>query len=247
MADDWKGKRALVTGSAQGLGRAIAEVLAEQGCHVLINCAHSPDKAEKVCRDLQEKGLSVEKLICDITNEREVREKVGGANLDILVNNARQDPYRRPPDMPDGAWFNHLLNVNLTGAYLCAQAVREGMIRRRWGRILNVSSVQAHIGMEERLLPYAVSKAGMHALTRCLALELGKYGITVNTLAPGMVETENIHLRLTDEEIERKLARFPFPHIATSREIAEAAVSAIRCSAMTGETININSGVYFAP
>lgn len=247
MADDLKGKRALVTGSAQGLGRVIAEALAEQGCRVRINCANSPGKAEKVCRELQEKGFSAEELICDITDEQDVREKIGGAEIDILINNARQDPYRRPPEMSDGVWFNHLLNVNLTGAYLCAQAVREGMKQRRWGRILNVSSVQSHIGMEERLLPYAVSKAGMHALTRCLALGLGEFGITVNTLAPGMVETENMRLRLSDEEIERKLRRFPLHRAASAREIAEAAVHTIRCSSMTGETVNINSGAYFAP
>ena len=247
MADMLTGKLALVTGSAQGLGRAIAEALAQQGCRVLINCAHSPEKAEKVCIDLRQKGFSADTLIFDITDEAEVHRAIGGMAIDILVNNARQDPYKRPAGMSDGAWFNHLLNVNLTGAYLCALAVKEGMKRRRWGRILNISSVQAHIGMEERLLPYAVSKAGMHALTRCLALELGDFGVTVNTLAPGMVETENIHNRLTDEEIERKLQRFPLLRAATAEEIAEMAVNTLRCGAMTGETVNINSGVYFAP
>lgn len=247
MADELAGRTALVTGSAQGLGRAVAEALAKQGCRVLINCAHSPEKAAKVCEELRSRGLSADTLICDITDEAEVNRVIGGMEIDILVNNARQDPYKRPAAMSDGAWFNHLLNVNLTGAYLCAQAVKEGMKHRRWGRILNVSSVQAHIGMEERLLPYAVSKAGMHALTRCLALELGEFGITVNTLAPGMVETENIHNRLSDEEIERKLRRFPLHRAATAEEIAEMAVNTIRCGAMTGETVNINSGVYFAP
>ncbi len=247
MADELTGRVALVTGSAQGLGHVIAEALAKQGCRVLINCAHSPEKAEKVCAELRSRELSADTLICDITDEAEVRRKIGGMEIDILVNNARQDPYKRPEGMSDGAWFNHLLNVNLTGAYLCAQAVKEGMKRRRWGRILNVSSVQAHIGMEERLLPYAVSKAGMHALTRCLALELGEFGITVNTLAPGMVETENIRNRLSDEEIKRKLQRFPLHRAATAEEVAEAAVHTLRSGAMTGETVNINSGVYFAP
>lgn len=247
MADKLAEKVALVTGSAQGLGRAIAEALAGQGCRVLINCAHSPAKAAKVCNELRQKGFSADTLIFDITDEAEVHRAIGGMAIDILVNNARQDPYKRPAGMSDGAWFNHLLNVNLTGAYLCAQAVKEGMKRRRWGRILNVSSVQAHIGMEERLLPYAVSKAGMHALTRCLALELGEFGITVNTLAPGMVETENIRNRLSDEEIKRKLQRFPLHRAATAEEVAEAAVHTLRSGAMTGETVNINSGVYFAP
>ena len=115
------------------------------------------------------------------------------------------------------------------------------------GENLNISSVQAYIGMEPRLLPYAVSKAGMHALTRCLALELGDFGITVNSLAPGMVETENMRKRLTPEEVELKLKRFPLHRAAAVKEIAEAAVNTIRCGAMTGETVNINSGVYFAP
>ena len=150
MADKLAERVALVTGSAQGLGRVIAEALAKQGCRVLINCAHSPEKAEKVCIDLRRKGFSADTLIFDITDEAEVHRAIGGMAIDILVNNARQDPYKRPAGMSDGAWFHHLLNVNLTGAYLCAQAVKEGMKRRRWGRILNVSSVQAHIGMEER-------------------------------------------------------------------------------------------------
>ncbi len=247
MADDIAGKRALVTGSAQGIGRAVAEALAEQGCRVLINCAHSPGKAEAVCAELQGRGFSAELLLCDIADEAEVRRKIASADIDILVNNARLDPYKRPPEISDGIWFSRLLNVNLTGAYLCAQAVKERMKAQRWGRILNVSSVQAHIGMEPRLLPYAVSKAGMHALTRCLALELGDFNITVNTLAPGMVETENMRNRLAPEEIEAKLKRFPLHRAATSKEIAETAVNTIRSGVMTGETVNINSGVYFAP
>ena len=247
MADHIAGKRALVTGSAQGLGRAIAAALAAEGCEVLINCAHSPEKAEAVCAELRSRGGTASVLMCDITDEAEVHRKIASADIDILVNNARLDPYRRPPELGDGAWFNRLLNVNLTGAYLCAQAVKPGMIKRRWGRILNVSSVQAHLGMEPRLLPYAVSKAGLHALTRCLALELGEYSITVNTLAPGMVETENLRRRLTSDEIAVKLKRFPLHRAATEEEVAAAAVNTIRCGAMTGETVNLNSGIYLAP
>ena len=135
MADNITGKRALITGSAQGIGRAIAEALAEQGCWVLINCAHSPAKAEAVCRKLVDRGLNAGLLLCDVADEAEVQAKLVPAEIDILVNNARLDPYKRMPGMSDGVWFNRLLNVNLTGAYLCAQAVKEGMKRRCWGRI----------------------------------------------------------------------------------------------------------------
>lgn len=245
MADDIRGKTALVTGSAQGLGREIALALAAEGVHLLINCCHSPAKAEAVCAAVHAAGGSAEVLICDITSETELREKVAPRQIDILVNNARRDPYARPEGVSDGEWFRTLLDTNLVGAYLCSLAVIPGMKERRWGRILNVSSVQAYLGMTGKLLPYSVSKAGMLALTRCLASELGDFDITVNSLAPGMVITENIRKRLSEEEIAAKLKKYPIHRAATAQEVAEAAVHTIRCGAMTGEVVNLNSGLYF--
>ena len=245
MADDISGKTALVTGSAQGIGKVIAMELAKLGVHVLVNCAHSKEKAEAVVRQIGEQGGSAELLICDVTDEKELAEKITPRPIDILVNNARLDPYLRPSDASDGEWFNALLNVNLTGAYLCCQAVKVGMKERRWGRIVNMSSVQAYLAMGPALVPYAVSKAGMHALTRCLAQELGDFGVTVNSVAPGMVITENIYKRLTPEVIEAKLKRFALHRAATAEEVAECVVNTIRCGAMTGEVVNLNSGVYF--
>ena len=119
------------------------------------------------------------------------------------------------------------------------------MQMRRWGRILNISSVQAHLGMSENLVPYSVANLGLHALTRCYAKLLGEYGITVNTLAPGMIRTENMTLRLTESEIASRLKSYPLHRAATAEEIAETALYAIRCGVMTGETLNINSGIYF--
>ena len=243
--DDISGKTALVTGSAQGLGKVIAFELAKQGAHVLVNCSHSPAKAEAVCAEIQTRGGSAEVMVLDITNETELYQKLRPLAIDILVNNARLDPYKRPPEAKDGEWFNALLNVNLTGAYLCCQAVKEGMKARQWGRIINVSSAQAYLGMPPALVPYAVSKAGMHALTRCLAKELGDFNVTVNTVAPGMVITENIGSRLAPEVIEAKLKSYTLHRAATSEEVAETVVNTIRSGAMTGEVVNLNSGVYF--
>ena len=243
--DDIRGKTALVTGSGQGLGRVIAGKLAEQGCHVLINCRHHPENAQRVCKEISDAGGSAEMLLCDISDEKEVMEKISPRPVDILVNNARLDPYKRPPETSDGAWFNAMVHVKLTGAYLCIRAANRGMQMRCWGRILNISSVQAHLGMSENLVPYSVANLGLHALTRCYAKLLGEYGITVNTLAPGMIRTENMTLRLTESEIASRLKSYPLHRAATAEEIAETALYAIRCGVMTGETLNINSGIYF--
>ena len=225
--DDLHGRLALVTGSAQGLGAVIARELARQGARVLVNCAHSPDKAEAVCRAIQAEGGDAEVLICSVTDEAELQAKVATRPIDILVNNARRDPYARPEGVSDGAWFQTLLETNLTGAYLAALAVIPGMKARRWGRILNMSSVQAYLGMAGPLLPYAVSKAGLHALTRCLAAELGDWGITVNSMAPGMVLTENIHRRLSQETIDAALDQLSK---MAANTVAEAELETLICA-----------------
>ena len=253
--DDIRGKTALVTGSGQGLGRVIAGKLAEQGCHVLINCRHHPENAQRVCKEISDAGGSAEMLLCDISDEKEVMEKISPRPVDILVNNARLDPYKRPPETSDGAWFNAMVHVKLTGAYLCIRAASRGMqmrrwcIRaasrgmqmRRWGRILNISSVQAHLGMSENLLPYSVANLGLHALTRCYAKLLGEYGITVNTLAPGMIRTENMTLRLTESEIASRLKSYPLHRAATAEEIAETALYAVRCGVRSPKRLFMRS------
>lgn len=243
--DDLHGKIALVTGSSQGLGREIALALARQGCHILVNCRRHPENAERVGAEIASGGGSAETVQCDISDEDEVRRKFSSRRIDILVNNARLDPYQRPPEMSDGAWFSAMLQVKLAGAYHCICAVRDGMKSRRWGRILNISSVQAHLGMNEKLLAYSVANLGLHALTRTYARILGEYGITVNTLAPGMIRTENLSRRLTEPEIEAKLKSYPIHRAATMKEVVETLLHVIRCGVITGETININSGLYF--
>lgn len=242
--DNLYGKTALVTGSSQGLGKVIAGELAGKGCHLLINCAHNIDRAEQVCATIRSGGGSAEVFACDISDQKQLKEKLAAAPVDILVNNARLDPYTRK-DESDAEWFNKLINVNLTGAYLAILAVMDGMKERRWGRIVNVSSVQAHIAVPEVMIPYSVSKLGLHALTRSFAVLLGEYDITVNTVAPGMIITENIGKRLSEAEIEKRLRNFPIHRAATAEEVAECIVNTIGCGAMTGETVNINSGLFF--
>ena len=181
-----KKRNAVVTGASQGLGAAIAEIFAAAGCKVFVNCARSVEKAQNVADKIVAAGRDAEVFQCDIASEKEVCEKFtelekscGG--VDILINNARLDPYLRPPGISDGDWFAKTVAVNLTGAYLTTLAVIDGMKERKWGRIINVSSIWAYWPAKRQMIPYSASKAGMHALTRAFAKEGAPYNITVNT------------------------------------------------------------------
>ena len=226
---------------SQGLERKYSNWHAGMPC---VNGTHNPDKVRCLRRERVGGGTAM--FLYDITVKGTCGKLLGVPPVDILVNNARLDPYQRPDGLSDGEWFEQLLHVNLTGAYLTILGVSEGMKARCWGRIVNMSSVQAHVAVPPKMIPYAVSKLGLHALTRCFALELGKYNITVNTVAPGMVVTENIHKRLTDEQIRQKLECFPLHRAASAGEVAKCVVNTLCCGAMTGETVNINSGLYFS-
>ena len=222
-----EGRVALVTGSSQGLGRIIAHTLAQASARVIVNCRSHPEKAEAVVEEIARQG--------------------GQAQADILVNNARLDPYFRSPEDSDGEWFNRVLNVNLTSAYLCSLAFFEQAKPRGWGRIVNISSVRSFIPAEMNMIAYGVSKLGMHGLTRAFADNGAPFGITANTVAPGMVITENIDRRLTPEMKERECARIPLRRAGTSEEIADAVLFVVNNGYVTGETININGGMYYAP
>lgn len=240
-------RTAFVTGASKGLGAAIAVMLAEKGCKVAVNYAHSPAGADRTVAAITGKGGTAIPVKCDIASEADVSrafEQVATelGPVDILVNNARIDPYMRSETATDVEWWNQTLSVNLTGAYLCSMAVWEGMKARGWGRIVNISSVWAYWGATFRMLPYSVAKAGMHALTRGLALEGAPLGITVNTVAPGLIITESIGKRLSEEKIEKEKNGVPLKRGATPEEIAEAVLFVIGSSFTTGEVLNINGG-----
>ena len=243
-----EGRVALVTGSSQGLGRIIAHTLARAGAQVVVNCRSHPEKAEAVVEEIARQGGQAQAYCCDVADEGAVRAMFEAlAPVDILVNNARLDPYFRSPEDSDGEWFNRVLNVNLTSAYLCSLAFFEQAKGRGWGRIVNISSVRSFIPAEMNMIAYGVSKLGMHGLTRAFADNGAHFGITANTVAPGMVITENIDRRLTPEMKERECARIPLRRAGTSEEIADAVLFAVNNGYVTGETININGGMYYAP
>lgn len=248
MSMSIKGKKALVTGASQGLGRVIAIMLAKEGCHVVINCAHNPQKAEAVASEIRENGGEASICICDISDETAVRKMfadLGG--VDILVNNARIDPYFRTPEMSDGDWWDLVMRINLKGAYLCSQAFFDQAKERGWGRIVNIASVRSFIPAEPNMIAYGVSKLGMHGITRAFAQNGAAFGITANTVCPGMVLTENITKRITEEQMKASEAKIPVGRGGTCEEMADAVLFVIKNAYVTGETIHVNGGAYYAP
>lgn len=248
--NDLKGKVALVTGSSQGLGKVIAETLAKEGCHVVVNAAHNVEKAQEVANAIKAAGLKASAKAFDVSDEAavakafdEIERECG--SLDVLVNNARLDPYKRKPEMSEGQWWDMVMEVNLKGAFVCSMEFYKRAQARKWGRIVNVSSVRSFIPAEMTMIAYGVSKLGMHGLSRAFAHNGAPHGITANTVAPGMIVTENIDKRLTPEMKARESARIPVGRGATCEEVADAVVFAARNAYVTGETININGGMYY--
>ena len=241
--DDFTGKTVLVTGGSRGLGEAFCREFARMGCHVILNYAHGRDAAEKVASEIGAVAYS-----CDIADENAVKEmfdKVGP--VDILVNNARIDPYKRTPDISDGDWWDMIMSVNLKGAYLCGKFAMEGMKKKNWGRLLHISSVWAYKQPNERMLSYAAAKAAMHAMSRGFAAIGAPFGITSNVLAPGLIMTKLVSERLTQEALERAKATIPLGRGGTPEEVALAGINMIRSSFITGEVLNINGGSFMLP
>lgn len=242
------GKTALITGASQGLGRVVAIELAKLGCKVIINYANNSVNAENVRKEIEAIGGDVKVYRCDVSDEGAVNKMFQDlGEVDILVNNARLDPWRRKPEMSESQWFDMVMEVNLKGTYLCSLAFYNQAKERKYGRIVNISSVRSFRPAEMTMIAYGVSKLGQHAITRAFADNGARYNITANTVAPGMVVTENIDKRLTPEKKAEESAAIPLGRGATCEEIADAVIFAIRNGYVTGETININGGMYYAP
>jgi len=236
------GKVALVTGASRGIGRAIAINLARWGIHVAVNYRIQTHEAQKTLEEIISAGGSGMLIQADVSLASEVSRLVEAVEknlgpIEILVNNAAIAPVQNIEDITEQDW-DEVLRNNLKSVFLVTQAVLPGMRSRRFGRIINLSSGAVITGGVIGI-HYTASKAGIDGLTRAYASRLVKEGITVNNLAPALIETDMVR----DPEKLRKM--IPMGRLGRSDEVAEAALFLVRNEFMTGQTIHVNGGLYF--
>jgi 3-oxoacyl-[acyl-carrier protein] reductase len=239
---DLSGHVALVTGASRGIGAAIAVALAEAGAAVAVNYRERAGDADAVVAGIKGSGGRATAVAADVSQAASVSSMVDRVTselgtVDILVNNAGIAIVRGVDDLTESD-FDRTMAVNLKSAFLCIQAVLPGMRARKWGRIVNVSSGAARgggaIGVH-----YNASKAGMEGLTRGYAARLVKEGITVNAVAPSLIETDMMRGR---PELAQ---RIPLGRFGTPEEVANAALMVLGNDYMTGQTITLNGGMAF--
>jgi 3-oxoacyl-[acyl-carrier protein] reductase len=200
----FEGRVAVVTGASRGIGRAIVSALAREGCNVVIGYEKNQGKAEKVVQIARESRVRAIAARCDVSSRNDVEAMFKAAigefgKVDILVSNAGIDYGSRLMETTDEVW-DRTLDVNLKGVFLCTQIAARYMIPRRYGKIVNISSNSGFGIAVSREAAYAVSKAGVIQLTKTAAFELGEYGINVNCVAPGAVNTEMLKGNMTEKE-----------------------------------------------
>jgi 3-oxoacyl-[acyl-carrier protein] reductase len=238
------GKVALVTGASRGIGKAIALALAATGCDVAVNYASREADAQRTAEAIRALGRRAVVVKGDVSKSADVAALIaavenGLGSIDILVNNAGRATFQSLEQMTEASW-NETLAVNLTSVFLLSQAVLPGMRARKWGRIVNLTSVAAQAG-SVMAVHYSAAKAGVIAATKSYARLLAKEGITVNAIAPALIGTEMV---VANPHVKPDIV--PVGRFGSVEECADVAVLLASNGYITGQTIAVNGGMYLA-
>ena len=237
-------KTAIVTGGSRGIGASIVKLLAQEGYNVVLNYNKSEEIAKKMKEEFTNNGYSVEIFKADVSKREQVKELVEFTlnkfgKIDILVNNAGIAQTKLFTDITDEDW-NNMMATNLNSAFYTSQEVVKNMIHNKSGLIINISSIWGLVGSSCEV-HYSVAKAGVDAMTKALAKELGPSNIRVNSIAPGIIDTD-MNKYLTDKEIVQIEEEIPLGKIGKVEEIAKCVKWLIEDNYTTGQVISINGG-----
>jgi 3-oxoacyl-[acyl-carrier protein] reductase len=237
----FQNKVALVTGGSRGIGRAIAIALAESGITVVVNFLRSEEQARQVLKTIEQQGGKAIALQADVSEHQQVARMIVQieqqlGTVSILVNNAGI-AVRQAIEETTEEMFDQTIKSNLKSTFLVTQAVLPNMRKQSWGRIINISSLAAQTGGGVGL-HYAASKAGQLGLTYYYAKNLAKENITVNAIAPALIDTDML------QELSVNPSAMPMGRFGTSEEVAEVALMLVNNAFITGQTINVNAGLH---
>ncbi len=244
----FKDKVVLITGASRGIGKSLAEDFANNGAKVCINYSHNVENAKKVQEQIRSTGGSCIIIKADVSNEDDVRgmfkdiEKEFGS-VDILVNNAgitKDNLFIRMKSKE----FDDVINTNLKGAFFCSKMAAKSMMKKRYGKIINISSVVAYTGNVGQA-NYVSSKSGLVGLTKSLSLELASRGIRVNAVAPGFIETEMTE-SLTEDVKQDMKSRIPLATFGKPEDVSGVVrfLASTDSDYITGQVIHVNGGMY---
>lgn len=237
-------KNIIVTGASRGIGRCLAQNFAKEGHNVILNYNKSKKEAEQIQKDLEEQGINIEIFKADVSKRDEVKKMIKFAlkkmnKIDVLINNAGIAKLQMFQDVTEEDW-NEIMDTNLKSSYYTIQEVLPGMIHQKSGCIINISSIWGMVGASCEAA-YSASKAGIDAITKSLAKELGPSNIRVNSIAPGVINTDMNSM--IDEKIKEEIEKeTPLGRIGEPIDIYRCAKWLIEDEFCTGQVISINGG-----
>lgn len=246
---DLSSRVALVTGASQGIGSGVAKILAREGATVVVNYQKSRDKAELTVDEIIKSGGQAFAIQADVTSGQEVRRMVAWivdrfGRIDVLVNNAGVGEHRPFLDITEQSW-DEIMAVNLKGVFLCSQAAGRQMVQRRYGKIINISSVVSFAAMSG-VAHYCTSKGGLTMLTKAMAFELGPYNINVNAVAPSTVRTQG-NARFLDrpEVMQAEMEAIPLHRLGCPEDVGEAVafLATEKAGWINGTTLILDGGL----